>query len=1193
MRCQCCGTELQPGERFCYRCGKAAEQEPKKRYCGYCGTELEADAAFCWKCGRAADGTKRPAEQPENSQEEVSILTQPRSVEPATAPIAEEPAAEQAKEAIDQSAGDETSDLQARTKALVIAAKNGDGDSFAELYRLYYQKVFALAKTTVKSNADAEDVLQMTFLKAWNNLAKLKNTAAFSTWIQRITLNQCYSLLRKKHIDVSIDNDDEDAEPIRIESDLMLPEVYAERSDLKTRLGKIIRELSAVQQQTITLYYFDELPVENIAWIMDCSVNTVKSRLFLARKSIKTEIEEQERKSGQPFYGIVGLGMVPFGKLFLEQMGASALSKAAASAILETIAQKTAGSVAKAVGTARSVAGKAAGVASKSAVKAGAGTAAKAVTAAVSKKIIAGVVAGVLATGAVAGGTAAAVSAVQKHKEQAAYTDTVSPDRPNTQDPLADPDHAGTSPQSGTAQALPKTERAAYRAYLDCLIENKTGIDNYIWQKGYTLMYDENENDVPLTDENLSRPVALCDVYGDELPELIYVGDVEPGEWNDSDAYLHIVTYLDGKLVTLYEHDWDGTGDLWNGYHLFRIDGSKTLYATESNGDLSFWDYVYCFTEGADGMLHEEQVCLLYEEEDNDGVFYYGKKDQRISEAEYRSILQFLSENTTDVLMYSWIGIPEFRDSVEQQGCIAMTCDEAIAYLEKQLDLYRTAALDDCLTASPYIYNNDLAVSCATLCLSTYSGPLDSGIKLALTNYGFQDKSIVSNNYSGPTMNQLGSLAYTIAIKDYRGDDAVEGEKMIVVVLQGTTNVYEMLRDVVSNTDTSLRGYNVYSIVREFKQAICEELDKQGWLNGKYKILITGHSLGGAAANYLAAVLIDELPGKLSKEDIYCYTFAAINSIASDHPVEQGFENIHNIYNMYDTFSPEHFGSSLISGMGGGYGKFGHMDIYSKEHRTSSEANMAAPIQIAAHINHDMDKYLKDVNNGLVQCSSAYRGPQSEEAMYRAYLDMLQKHEKHILRYQKDAWDANTRPIALRNVYGDETPELLFLESVSGDYDDVVNLVIVTFSDGSVQTLFSDTVCYDIIEESFFLYQLPGNDTLYLNTFSGRQYVSMESYCSFVPIVNGNLKMQEKMYLEVESDPDSGSKRVYFCRIDGKSVKESEFEKEEAYINSHMDCVLQGNRIPKSGYRAESIASMTYEEAIQQLKQLIANAILE
>lgn len=663
MKCKYCGAELNEGELFCYRCGKQAEPEPAARFCIQCGAELEADAAFCWRCGASVDV--------EAGQESDSASAAGQD-------------------------GAEADDRKAKTEALVVSAQGGDSDSFTELYQLYYQKVFALAKTTVKTDADAEDVLQMTFLKAWNNLDRLKNPSAFSTWIQRITLNQCYSLLRKKHADVSIDNDDEDAEPIQLESDLMLPEVYAERSDLKARLGKIIRELSAVQQQTITLYYYDELPVENIAWIMDCSVNTVKSRLFLARKSIKTEIEEQERKSGQPFYGVIGLASIPFGKLFVGQMESTALPESAAAEVLRAITKQIARRAAGA-------AGQAAGTAAKGAAKVGVKTATKAVSTAVSRKIIAGIVAGALATGAVAGGTAAAVSAVRKDRAETAQVQSAE-ETPGT---AANGPYGQDLPTVQPTEDDPRQQelQAAYQAYLDCLVENKSGIDNYIWQRGYAIpLFDDNDNSyfAPLTDEYLARPVVLCDVCGDEIPELIYMGDVAPGEWkdefyyNETGANLHIVTYRDGKLVDLFSSDrsWDDTEYCFP-YSLFQVEGGKELYATYAWGDDWEEDTLYCFQEGSDGKLHQTQVCRYYfegyEGDDNGSAlrepeYYYGADETEIPKEEYDRIRNSKIDHISNPLMYNYYGIWDVRPAVEQHGCPAMTCDEAIAYLRELLN---------------------------------------------------------------------------------------------------------------------------------------------------------------------------------------------------------------------------------------------------------------------------------------------------------------------------------------------------------------------------------------------------------------------------------------------------------------------------------------------------------------------------
>lgn len=222
-------------------------------------------------------------------------------------------------------------------EALAFAAKNGNTKCFEELYRLYYDKIYALALTIVKHSEDAEDALQMTFVKAWQNLDKLDNTSAFNTWIQRITINQCNSMMRVKKYNYSIDDEGNNGELLQIESDLMLPEQYAERDDLANRLKAIIDELSLVQRETILLYYYNDMCVDEIAQTMECSAGTVKSRLFLARKAIRTEIEEHEKKSGEKFYGIAGVAFIPFAGLFISQIKNASISGSEAANVFNRI----------------------------------------------------------------------------------------------------------------------------------------------------------------------------------------------------------------------------------------------------------------------------------------------------------------------------------------------------------------------------------------------------------------------------------------------------------------------------------------------------------------------------------------------------------------------------------------------------------------------------------------------------------------------------------------------------------------------------------------------------------------------------------------------------------------------------------------------------------------------------------------
>ena len=242
---------------------------------------------------------------------------------------------------------------------LVVAAQNGDVKSFEQLYTIYYDKVYGFARMILKNETDAEDVLQEAFVTAWRKLNTLETPATFSVWIQIIAKNLCNMQLRRKNIAILLDAEQDIADFDTEESEEMLPAVYAEREDLRERLGSIIDNLSDVQRQTVTLYYFNELSVDEIAEIMECSSGTVKSRLFLARNTIKTEVEEQERKNGQKFYGVAGLPMLPLGKLIQSHMESMSISQSAAAASLSAVTE----SIINAGGTGVSSAGAAKGTA--------------------------------------------------------------------------------------------------------------------------------------------------------------------------------------------------------------------------------------------------------------------------------------------------------------------------------------------------------------------------------------------------------------------------------------------------------------------------------------------------------------------------------------------------------------------------------------------------------------------------------------------------------------------------------------------------------------------------------------------------------------------------------------------------------------------------------------------------------------
>lgn len=1142
MKCRYCGNELRSGERFCRKCGKPAEAEPVQspRFCIECGAELLPNAGFCRSCG--APVSQQKPEQPQ----------QPNAAQT-----------------------DEKAELKRRTEILVIAAQGGDSESFAKLYELYHQKVFALAKTTVKSDADAEDVLQMTFIKAWDHLDRLKDTSAFSTWIQRITLNQCYSLLRKQHATIPIDNDDEDSEPIQIESDLMLPEVYAEQNDLKKRLGKIIDELSDIQKQTITLYYFDGLPVENIAWIMDCSVNTVKSRLFLARKSIKTEIEEQERKSGQPFYGIVGLATIPFGQFFVAHVKASSLSQTAASALLKAIAGKIsqsasaaakagssaavkAGTSAAAKGAANAGAKTAAAAGTKAAAGAGAKTAA-AVGASVSKKVIAGIVAGTLAVGTVAGGTVATVKIVQNNRERKAAESatTVVTDGTFPSVTASDP-FLPQDPSDG----LSAQEREAYRAYLDCLIENKAGIDNYIWQKGYLYLEEGNYSINFLNDNTLSRPVALCDICGDALPELIYVGDVEPGYFdndglyaNDSSANLHILTVRDGKAVTLYNEEiqaW-GVGDPAVPYSLFQTNNEKALYGYQVYDQGGTQKLFWRLEETDDGRLIRKSVAELNEVGSDS---HYKESGNPVSKQRYAEIESDLQSKTERVLICS--DYPLFLPKSTSVPCLAKTCGEMLAYFRGRLD----STVENAALAEPYRAYLDVLFA----------------NKASIKTYQF---------YPG----------------DFGVDFIFEPDH-----LQRAVVLYDLDRD----------GIPELLYIRDLGEPVDREieLDILTYRNGKAEIVFVKQNLIGDNGNFAIFRLRNdpELYINYREDDIYqghtgtysllyfndYYTLSDSNGESADPFLSDSEEYdadsgnyVHVFRSNGETIDKAAFDAKerelldrkedcLILGWG-------------MKNRTPYLA-MTCDEQITY-----LTAFLETVPaQPPVAPETSSEGTELVE-VYRAYLKHLEQNRSGIDNYKNVfdyPYDNSTDPenypmpraVALFDVCGDAIPELIYINEGRKDaqFGTIYNLNVLTYRDGSLVSVYRDEWDYNSYWDEMITYYLfadPTSKTMYFFEDSSMSEYVLKEYSAFTETASGHLQRSRIMFHEEEYDEDSEKTTVVY-NVNGKNVSEADFRKEVERLQANAVYLIPRPGEFREPENAQYIA-MTCDEMIAYLKGLL------
>lgn len=195
-----------------------------------------------------------------------------------------------------------------------------------------------------------------------------------------------------------------------------------------------------------------------------------------------------------------------------------------------------------------------------------------------------------------------------------------------------------------------------------------------------------------------------------------------------------------------------------------------------------------------------------------------------------------------------------------------------------------------------------------------------------------------------------------------------DGTDVIIVVARGTTSFREVIDDMFNAGTVDFNGERVNMFVESFCTnifaSIGECIRTADDLNGQHvKFLVTGHSLGGAAANLVAARLNDmaKTANYMDKDSIYCYTFGALSPIYSGKQVSDGYENIHNFYNIKDTYSPNSNWSAFLNmtNLGNGSGKFGHRELFIYD-IYYDKGEMDDPVNAQ---NHSMNIYIDYIEN--------------------------------------------------------------------------------------------------------------------------------------------------------------------------------------------------------------------------------------
>lgn len=590
--------------------------------------------------------------------------------------------------------------MRAPSDELLKKVKSGDMDAFGELYKLYRQSCYGFALMILKSHEDAEDAVQNTFIRIYAGIRTLHNDSAFVMWMETILNRECLKIAQRRGVEIACDaivRSDRVAE----QEDFSLPEEYAEQEDLAQRLKDEIEKLPFEQRRALLLFYYHNLTLQQIAELTDSNINTVKSRLRYARLTLKKNIEEQEKRSGEEFYGVP---VLPFGEILTRILDREKERKKPAA--LWKALQKDIDEVCGGFGGNRFGGGE--------------GHAAK---------VVAGVLAAMLALGAAAGVLAGAVVPESGHgwsnmqggnpeqnPEQIASSEPGTwPDNPirntdqsffapfrddfaqnvlntpqnpadnnNTQTPAVlprqavrntpaaptqasvrpdDPVQPTTLPTPLPTQAAQDTQEQsgnAFQAYRDLLQQDSAAIGRYDWQ------YSDS-----------SAPVTLADIYGDGTPELLYISA------DGGTARLNIYTYDGKKTVSLLggSEGFSSLSDVNDAYFLYQKSGDKRLYLyIASDSDYGTFRNIR-FDESAGGLRAVELASgRLYPSQ-------YTVGGSTVSDSAYAEYEKELFSDISGILLRNDLrGMSSYEayEALGRYSSSALSLNDMLSYLEAQ-----------------------------------------------------------------------------------------------------------------------------------------------------------------------------------------------------------------------------------------------------------------------------------------------------------------------------------------------------------------------------------------------------------------------------------------------------------------------------------------------------------------------------
>lgn len=158
----------------------------------------------------------------------------------------------------------------------VLRAQQGDKEAFVEVMRSIESGLYGTARAMIKKEEDIADAMQETIMKAYKSLDTLREPDFFKTWVYRILINECNTILKKRQQSISLD---------------ILPDhTFASDQVSSVELRMAVDQLEEQQRIVVVLYYFEGFPLKEVASMLKITESAVKTRLYRARKILMQEL---------------------------------------------------------------------------------------------------------------------------------------------------------------------------------------------------------------------------------------------------------------------------------------------------------------------------------------------------------------------------------------------------------------------------------------------------------------------------------------------------------------------------------------------------------------------------------------------------------------------------------------------------------------------------------------------------------------------------------------------------------------------------------------------------------------------------------------------------------------------------------------------------------------------------------------